>query len=256
MCDATKQTNYEVITAKRLKRSLSLIKEINDDDIVSLDAQIPNPDDGIKIAEAIRKSGCKCLIVWHSDLKISDTEQRRLGIKICSLPSKEWVSKIEVCNVEWEKQKNDYEYAERQSFSHLIALSLLCQGFLVAHGKKDNLPGWASVWQNLSGDLKDDDYQLKTKSITEGKDWWIPAFGNNYIGEDLKKVFNDSDKNCKKIQELINCIKDDENTYFKNEILITNNSQKEIFAYLVNEVYQNLTEILNGCRLNKKTVSS
>lgn len=128
----------------------------------------------------------------------------------------------------------------KQRYTHLIALSILCHGFLVAHGEKDNLHEWVSVWENLSSNLKEGDYQLKTKSKTEERGWWKPALENNYSGDELKKELFNSNKS-EKINVLIDFIRDS-----KNEMLITNTQQGETFTILVNEAYENLSEILEG----------
>jgi len=134
---------------------------------------------------------------------------------------------------------------------YLIAFSILCQGYLAAHGQNDTLHGWECFWKNLPIDLQDDKFQLKTRSETEGRRWWEPALGNNYSGKELENELFDSNKSGKKIKELIESIRDN-----KNEMLIADTQQRENFTNLVNEAYKNLTEILMGSGLNKETASN
>ena len=164
--------------------------------------------------------------------------------------NQKWNIKTFIDAVVKDKQ-NPFDYLARKIPSHLIALSILCQGFLAAHGKKDNLHEWVSVWENLSNDLKDGDYQLGTKSKTEGRGWWEPALGNNYRGEKLENELLDSKKSDKIINELTAFIREN-----KNEMLITDIQQRENFTNLVNEAYKNITEILKGSGFINETVSN
>lgn len=86
------------------------------------------------------------------------------------------------------------EESLKKDTPHLIALSIICQGYLAAHGRKDILSGWDDVWKKLPNDLKDVGFQLKTKSKTEEKGWWKPALGTNLDGKSLIEELEALDK--------------------------------------------------------------
>lgn len=134
---------------------------------------------------------------------------------------------------------------------HIIALSILCQGYLAAHGKKDSLRGWEDVCNNLPHNLKGENFQLKTKSKTEEKDWWEPALEADFNGEKLVKELKTMDKDKKAIECLIKIIKNkkDENSklYFDDKGKIVNGGMTQKFTGKVTEAYENLTKILGNC---------
>jgi len=121
------------------------------------------------------------------------------------------------------------------SLNHLIALSILCQGYLAAH--------------DVEG-FKVTDIELQNRAIencrkTEGRKWWEPvlddainegkAVEKGKIYEELK-VVNESNKDNVKITKLVNTIKDDE--------LKRNDSNIKAFTNIVIEAYGQLTKVL------------
>lgn len=81
---------------------------------------------------------------------------------------------------------------------HLIALSILCQGYLAAHGEE-------------RFKISDDKLQEKAennKDTTELQNWWKPALGKNTEGKELYSELETVDENKKKdIKCLIKKIK-------------------------------------------------
>lgn len=95
-------------------------------------------------------------------------------------------------------KKNTYKPCPK----HLIALSILCQGYLAAHGQTKELTGWEKV---------PDEFKEKVKSKadnTEKKSWWTSALGNDEfkIQDELKAVPDDKDNKKKDVQDLITAI--------------------------------------------------
>ncbi len=77
------------------------------------------------------------------------------------------------------------------SKTHLTALSILCQGYLAAHGVKESLNGWDEVWNKLPDELKDKEnlYQLVKEKIndTEELNWWTDAIDTEEAEKQLKE---------------------------------------------------------------------
>lgn len=72
---------------------------------------------------------------------------------------------------------------------HLIALAILCQSYLAAHGLLDSLKGKG---------IKIDSDKVK---LTESPDWWKPALGDDN-GAELKKellIFGKTDEEANKL---------------------------------------------------------
>jgi hypothetical protein len=75
-----------------------------------------------------------------------------------------------------------------QNKGRLIALFLLCKGFLVAHGDI-RLKHWDKVWDIIPQDFKLENKglkQLKTVEQTESLDWWSSVFDSNEISKDFQ----------------------------------------------------------------------
>jgi hypothetical protein len=111
-----------------------------------------------------------------------------------------------------ETKDNPFDYLERTGTPHLIALSILCQGYLAAHGTKDSLNGWEDVWNKLGKAIKDHRKKYKLvaskMSITETKDWWRKAIGakQNNIMNELSTIAMDKSDEKTKIKSLIEII--------------------------------------------------
>ncbi len=88
------------------------------------------------------------------------------------------------------------EYLKKKAKPHLIALSILCQGYLAAHweeiynSKKECLSG-LKTWDSLLRELRD---KVKAnKDMTAGQGWWKPAFAD---------VFEEVEKDGNKIKRI------------------------------------------------------
>jgi hypothetical protein len=90
---------------------------------------------------------------------------------------------------------------------HLIALLILCQGYLAAHGTISVLRDWKKLWENVPEDVKDKDnpHQLvrQKRDQTERKDWWKPALGADYKGSELKEELSISEGDKEDIGSLL-----------------------------------------------------
>jgi len=124
--------------------------------------------------------------------------------------------------------------------SYLIALSILCQGYLTAHWEdigndnKDNLSG-LRTWDTLDDNIKNTVKSNKRK--TEGQDWWKPAF---------EDVFEKSgDKNAMKQNAEF------ERTSICNELKSIGKECKEIGAI---EALFNVIKEVNGQKLDTEAV--
>lgn len=127
------------------------------------------------------------------------------------------------------------------SINHLIALSILCQGFLAAHGEK----GFKILDDQLQQKAE------KNKGTTELRSWWDPALKDIINGTGIKdsEILAELEMTGRDygiVKKLIESIRDYNNQYFVNGKLKTNKKQVERFTVLVNESYGTLTEILNG----------
>lgn len=56
--------------ASTKEEALCKIADITNNDIVSLDSQLPNPEDGEEILAELHLSGKKCLVLWHSEVAV------------------------------------------------------------------------------------------------------------------------------------------------------------------------------------------
>ena len=122
---------------------------------------------------------------------------------------------------------------------HLIALSILCQGYLAVHEKID-LPEGISISEDKKGN-------------TIKRDWWKPALGDvinerkrvneSEIYEQLK-VASENFKVYEKITNLGNAIQDDDKKYFDNGKLKEDDINIQVFTNLVIEAYGQLTKII------------
>lgn len=89
---------------------------------------------------------------------------------------------------------------------YLIALSILCQGYLAAHGGEGLEDEWKKVWEKLPDDLKDkqNPYQLieeKRNSTKDKNDFW-----KNVI-DDRKKVEDElSEDDGEKLTPFLNVL--------------------------------------------------
>lgn len=105
---------------------------------------------------------------------------------------------------------------------HLIALSILCQGYLAAHEQID-------VPKELKGKVK------SKAGETKKKDWWTSALGTNNqstIEDELKAVPDDEDIKKENVRKLITAI------YTNGDPMPNGN--------LVAEAYSALKSILQG----------
>ena len=50
--------------------AMKAIYWLQDDDVISLDSQLPDVGDGNAILEALRRRGCNCLALWHSSVSV------------------------------------------------------------------------------------------------------------------------------------------------------------------------------------------
>ena len=114
---------------------------------------------------------------------------------------------------------------------HLIALSILCQGYLAAHGG-NGLKGWDGLLDDLKRAAKSNWPKVK-------KDWWIPAFGtetdfkNTGVGKDLMAMGKDCEKDKGAIKALFNAIQESNGKDFAD-------------TYKVTKAYGCIKEILKG----------
>lgn len=89
-----------------------------------------------------------------------------------------------------------YKFVKKQPNPHLIALSILCQGYLVAHGETESLKGWDDKLKNMliNGALEK----------TEDKAWWMETIN---IEEAEKEL---GDKGNGKVKALLNAFNKEE----------------------------------------------
>jgi len=125
------------------------------------------------------------------------------------------------------------------SNSYLTALSILCQGYLAAHGAKYILKGWDEVWNKLSEKIRDDKnpYQLveDKRKNTEAKRWWKGALGADQaeILKELNATPIGKNAEKEKVQALIDTIYNEDGDTLPN-------------GELVAETYTALESILMG----------
>lgn len=149
------------------------------------------------------------------------------------------------------------EYSlKKNSKPHLIALSILCQGYLAAHGG-NGLDGWKNLPENLRKIVQ----SKGNKKKTEERSWWKSALGDNYNAKDLNKELETVDKeknqeSIKSINCLIDIIKDGkvnnkdgtEIIYFVNgedgEEKKLENGKVEEFTGKVGKAYGHIKDIL------------
>ena len=130
------------------------------------------------------------------------------------------------------QEENPFDRLVRKGTPHLIALSILCQGYLAARGG-----GGLNVWNDsLQGMLISD-----AKERTEKPDWWDPVWEDDGTGieKELKQIEDDGNEETKeakgKVQELISKIRDAK----KEEAANANVSEK------VHPTYEALNIILS-----------
>lgn len=102
-----------------------------------------------------------------------------------------------------------------KSYSHLIALSILCQGYLAAHGDDDSINklsdelkrGVQDLIKGLPDGLKKTVQTEDNKNKTKGKSWWTSALGDDdsKIQGELEAVQNGEEYKTK-VQNLITAI--------------------------------------------------
>lgn len=113
----------------------------------------------------------------------------------------------------------------KQSIPYLIALSILCQGYLAAHGG-NGLKGW----DGLSFDLKE---AAKLNWPNVKNDWWEPVFGTETSFEKTG-VYNELQamgKECKDadaIKNLFKAIRKSNGNDFTGTVVTANACIKEI----------------------------
>lgn len=91
--------------------------------------------------------------------------------------------------------------------SHVIALSILCQGYLAAHGGEGLGEEWKKVWEKLPDNLKDNKnpYQLieEKRNTTKDKNiFWKKVIGDKKNVEDELKGLDKKDE----LNSLLNAI--------------------------------------------------
>ncbi|MFQ5686052.1 MAG: hypothetical protein ACE5GV_05270 [Candidatus Scalindua sp.] len=129
--------------------------------------------------------------------------------------------------------------------SHLIALSILCQGYLAAneeHLKEEKkiikLPEGISISKDKKGN-------------TIKRDWWKPALGEDYKGDELKNELKTEDKLNDAIECLIEIIRDKKVKKDGNEIVYFVNGEATDIGGLtekVNTAYGQLKNILGAAK--------
>lgn len=124
------------------------------------------------------------------------------------------------------KQKFDFLISESIKKNHLIAISILCQGYLAAHGVDGfKVEGFQEIVK-------------KNKGMTETTGWWKPALEENLNGEKL-------------IEELKAIDKDD-------EFMRLNGSEDNVIRCLIIYTKDKLTELVIKINtfVNDKILSS
>lgn len=143
----------------------------------------------------------------------------------------------------WKEIEDSYPQLpppDKKSKPHLIALSILCQGYLAAN--EEHLEDKDKIIKLPEGITIS---EVK-KENTRISDWWEPALGDNYNAKDLNKELETVDKNKKKngIEDLIKIITENNGDgYFVNGKLKDNGKIKE-FTGKVSEAYGRITKIL------------
>ena len=126
---------------------------------------------------------------------------------------------------------------------HLIALSILCQGYLAAN--EECLEDEKKIIKLPEG-ISISEYK---KGNTRTRDWWMPALGANFEGNELNKELETVDKDkdvIKRLMKIIENKKDEKgNIYFENDKLLDKkvNSKIEKFTDIVNAAYGQLKDI-------------
>lgn len=124
------------------------------------------------------------------------------------------------------------ESLKKKANPHLIALSILCQGYLASHGGA-GLDGWDKVPDELKNKVQTEDNKNKTK----GKSWWTSALGNDEskIQNELNAVPDDPKINKHDIIKLITAI-------YTNGDTLPNGKDGNLVA----KAYSALKSILKG----------
>ncbi len=131
----------------------------------------------------------------------------------------------------FEKLENEVDWSLLQPEpikTHLIALSILCQGYLAA-----NAPKKIRLLKEVA---------VTNKKLTLQKDWWKPALGDDYKEDKLDKELETITKNIEDIK-LIEEIRNKKSQYFDDG----NNLKSEyikIFTEIVNKSFLIIEEVL------------
>lgn len=150
--------------------------------------------DIIKAINAAKKS----IIVWTHETNGKSCKQIKEKIKNNIIFCDKFNHSFITCSF-MENISNDNEDNYEEEFSnlisetlkkkpkpHLIALSILCQGYLAAHwkeidnGKKKTLSG-LKTWDSLLPEMKEKAQGNQDK--TKGQGWWEPVFNNEDLGK-------------------------------------------------------------------------
>jgi hypothetical protein len=99
----------------------------------------------------------------------------------------------------------------------LPTLSILCQGYLVAHGEGDF---------GISDDLLDKAKNNIDK--TQKRDWWKPALGKEHKGDELLEELEVKDKDNVSIKGLIKAINDDDKAGIADKMGLASTDLKRI----------------------------
>lgn len=89
-----------------------------------------------------------------------------------------------------EENNAQWELLYERHYNHLIALAILCQGYLAAHGGDGLGEEWKKVWEKLPDDLKDKKkpYQLveeKRNKTKDKNDFWKNVSSRKNIEDEL-----------------------------------------------------------------------
>ena len=128
------------------------------------------------------------------------------------------------------------------SINHLIALSILCQGYLAAHDVEEFSVSDSGLQKKA----------VENQEKTEVKDWWKPALGEDYKGKALNEELEARDEEKKDankaINDLTNIISKDDNAYFDNGKLKDEDCIIAKFTDRVNAAYGQLTVIFGAMK--------
>lgn len=124
---------------------------------------------------------------------------------------------------------------------HLIALYILCEGYLAAHD--EGLSGWNDNLKNL---LKIEG----AKDKTEKKDWWKPALGDDLQGKEIESELNVVSECLEGFIGSNGPIRSDD--YFQvndeNTPFVLKDEKIEDFNSIIKQVLESLKTIFKGQR--------